>query len=192
MVQTMLVKVCSPAYALHDHQTLRPSSRSSFSKSLEEARRGKHGQQQARGEQSDIKEGRGSIAIAQYVPSLTWLLLSNSSFSPTFIEHSTAGEGLPFLPRSFFTYRTHDASVPSTEASAKSKFCTTAHVEYTQSRSAASATTTAIEIRNGGGRSSDAFRQPAKQCVSIIISADTSSPPCTSTRTRTRALATET
>jgi hypothetical protein len=102
-----------------------------------------------------------------------------------FIEHSTAGEGLPFLSRSFFTYHTHDPTVPSTETAAKSKFCTTAHVEYTQSRSAVSTTTATIEIRNGRRRSSDTFRQPAEQCVSIIISTDTSNTPCIRTRTRT-------
>jgi len=114
-------------------------------------------------------------------------LVSNSSFSPAFIEHSTAGEGSPFLSRSFFTYLTHDTLVPSTEAATKSKFCPTAHGEYTQSWSAISTTTTTVKVRNGSRRGSDAFRQPAKQCIRITISIDTSTP-----YTRTRTPATET
>ena len=73
MAQTTPVKVCCPACTLRDPQTLSPNSRSPSSDSLEEARRGKYDEQQARGKQSDIKEGRRSVATAQYVHPLTWL-----------------------------------------------------------------------------------------------------------------------
>jgi hypothetical protein len=105
-----------------------------------------------------------------------------SSFSPTFIEHSTAGEGLPlFPPLSFFTYLTYHAPAHSTKTATKPKFCPTAYVEYTQSWSAGSTTKTTIKVRNGGRRRRDTFRQPAEQCFSIvIISTDTNNSPCTS------------
>lgn len=99
---------------------------------------------------------------------------------------------MAFLSHSLFTYHTHDVPVLSTEAASKSKFCTTAHVEYTQSRSAVSTTATTIKVRNGRSRRSDAFRQPAEQCVGIIISTDTSNSPYASICTRTRTTTTET
>jgi hypothetical protein len=138
------------------------------------------------------KAGAALQLRSMYIPQRGFGI--NSSFSPTFIEHSTAGEGLPlFPPVSFFTHLTYDAPTLSTKATTKSKFCATAYVEYTQSRSAGGTTKTTIKVRNGGSRSSDAFRQPAEQCFSIIfIGTDTNSTPCTSTCTRARAPTAET
>lgn len=166
----MTIKPSDPAADLHSRNASKKHDEESMASSKRE-------------ESSPIlkKAGAALQLRSMYPPDM--LLLSNSSFSPTFIEHSTAGEGLPLHSRSFFTYRSHDA-IPSTKTSAKSKFCTTAHVEYTQSRSPASTTTTTIEIRNGGCRGSDSFSQPTKQCVSIIIGTNTDNPPCAHTRAR--------
>ena len=91
------------------------------------------------------------------------------------------------FPPSFSTHCTYDAPVPSTEATTKSKFRATAHVEYTQSGSTDITTSTTIEVRNGCRRRSDTFRESAEQRVGITISADTSSAPCARTGTYTRA-----
>jgi hypothetical protein len=103
-------------------------------------------------------------------------------------EHSTAGEGLPFPSCNLLTYFTYDAPAPSTEAAAKSQFCATAHVEYTQSGFATDTTTTTVEVRNGSRRGCDAFGQSAEQCVGgIVISTNTNSTLCICTRARTPA-----
>ena len=82
------------------------------------------------------------------------------------------------------------ALVLSTKATTKSKFCATAHVEYTQGWSAASSATATIKVCNCGGCSSDPFRESTEQRVIIVISTsnDTS---CTRLRSRTCATATE-
>ena len=115
-------------------------------------------------------------------------------FLYAFIEHSTAGEGVPIFtpyplqaPHLFVYY----ALVPSTQATAKSKFCAAAHVEYTQGWSAAITATATIKVCNRGGSSSNTFCESTEQHIVIVINTDHSTS-CTCLRTCTCTTATET
>ena len=111
-----------------------------------------------------------------------------------FIEHSTAGEGVPtFTPHPLQSLHpfAYYALVLSTKATAKSKFCATAHVEYTQGWSAASTATTTIKVCHCGRCSSDPFHESTEQCVVIVISTDNDAS-CTRLSSCSRATATET
>jgi|SRR5712671_1186926 len=109
-----------------------------------------------------------------------------------FIEHSTAGEGLPLSRPSFSSYVTHDEPVRSAKAPTKSKFCATAHVEYTESGSAVITSKATIKVRNGCCCRSDPFRKSAEQCLSVFISTDTNCTPYPCASTDTGASATKT
>jgi len=85
----------------------------------------------------------------------------------------------------------YDALAPSTQATAKSKLCATAHVEYTQGWSPAITATAAIKVCNCGRCSSHTFRESAEQRVVIVIGTDNNTS-CTRLRTRTRTTAVET
>lgn len=83
------------------------------------------------------------------------------------------------------------ALAPSTQATAKSKFCATAYVEYTQGWSANTTATATIKVCNRGSSSRNTFCESTEQRVVIVISTDHSTSR-TCLRTCTCITATET
>ena len=100
------------------------------------------------------------------------------------------------MPPSPFTLCTlhsfaYYALIPSTQATTKSKFCATAHVEYTQGWSTAITATATIKVCDCGRCGSNTFRESTEQHILIVIGAnnDTS---CTRPLIRTCATTAET